>query len=227
MINLNEKRKLLFSLKELNTKNEKHENPSRLTNKFLCYSYFVFSSFKYYKTELKRSPFCIANFTRPLFLIILLFIAGSCDNPAIYDLFQPVENAVWAKNKTFYFTFEIKDNNVPYNVALELRNNSLYPYKNLWIVCKEEQSIDPLLKDTIECVLADESGKWKGKGFSLFANSFPLKENFYFPRAGLYTFSFSHAMTDEQLKGIHEIGLSIVKSQTTSVASYLKEQSVQ
>ena len=71
------------------------------------------------------------------------------------------------KDKEYYFTFEVKDISVPYDLTLEVRNNNLYPYQNLWLFCSEEQPIGPLRRDTIECMLADEFGKWHGHGISL------------------------------------------------------------
>lgn len=153
-----------------------------------------------------------AGIARYLLFILLPGLLTSCDSPAVYDFFQPVDDATWTKDKTFYFTFEVKDKSIPYDLTLELRNNNLYPYRNIWIISKEEQPVGPLRSDTLEYMLADKSGKWKGKGFSLFSGSFPIKKNYYFPHEGRYTFSFSHHMTDEKLKGIHEIGFRVEKA---------------
>lgn len=158
----------------------------------------------------------IAGYARNLFFTFVLFCITACNDPSIYHLYQPVENAVWQKEKAYYFSFEIKDTSIPYDLTLDLRNNTLYPYRNIWIVYKEEQPIGPLVQDTMECILADEYNKWKGNGFSLFTNNFPVKKNFHFPHTGLYTFSFSHIMTDEKLKGVHEIGFRIEKTQPDS-----------
>lgn len=141
-----------------------------------------------------------------------MLFAGSCDQPAVYTSYQPVEKATWEKEKTFYFSVDIQDNSTPYSLTLDIRNNTLYPYRNLWVVYQVEQPIGPFLSDTLECILADEHNRWKGNGFSLFTTSFVLKEQFIFPYPGLYTFSFSHIMTDKKLKGIHEIGFRIEKA---------------
>ena len=113
------------------------------------------------------------------------------------------------KDKEYYFTFEVKDISVPYDLTLEVRNNNLYPYQNLWLFCSEEQPIGPLRRDTIECMLADEFGKWHGHGISLYQSSFPIHSQYKFPHAGQYTFSFRQGMRDDALKGIQEIGFSV------------------
>lgn len=64
-------------------------------------------------------------------------------------------------------------------------------------------------RDTIECMLADEFGKWYGHGISLYQSSFPIHSQYKFPHAGQYTFSFRQGMRDDALKGIQEIGFSV------------------
>ena len=130
-------------------------------------------------------------------------------NPALYDQYQAINNITWEKDKEYYFTFEVKDISVPYDLTLEVRNNNLYPYQNLWLFCSEEQPIGPLRRDTIECMLADEFGKWHGHGISLYQSSFPIHSQYKFPHAGQYTFSFRQGMRDDALKGIQEIGFSV------------------
>lgn len=87
----------------------------------------------------------------------------------------------------------------------------MYPYQNLWIFCNEEQPIGELKRDTIECMLADNFGKWYGRGISLFQSSFQIRSKYKFPYAGQYTFSFQQGMRDKNLKGIQEIGFRIEK----------------
>lgn len=144
----------------------------------------------------------------PLFFLLFL----SCSGGSIYNEYLTINNITWDKDKEYYFTFRIEDASVPYNVSLEVRNNNLYPYRNLWLFFNEEQPAGPILRDTIECLLADEYGKWKGSGISLYHSSFPIKTRYSFPEAGQYTFSFRQGMRNDALRGIQEIGLQIEKA---------------
>lgn len=143
----------------------------------------------------------------------------SCEQNAIYDRYQAIKDTSWAKEKVYYFTFFIDDISVPYDLTLEVRNNNMYPYQNLWVFCNEELPIGPLKKDTIECLLADEFGKWYGHGISLFQSSFPIRTNYHFPIQGQYTFSFQQGMRNEQLPGIQEIGLRVFPSRSANAPS--------
>lgn len=148
-----------------------------------------------------------------LFVAILTSLLFSCEQKAIYDQYQAIENITWEKSKEYYFSFQIDDISIPYNLTFQVRNNNIYPYQNLWLFCNEEQPIGPLLRDTIECTLADELGKWHGHGVSLFLSSFPIRSNYIFPHKGQYTFSFRQGMRDNALRGVQEIGFRIEKAE--------------
>ncbi len=142
-----------------------------------------------------------------LWLLCCLFF--SCATDAPYYQYQAIKETAWEKDKTYYFTFSITDNSYPYSIILDIRNNNKYPYQNLWLFCDEEPPIGAMVKDTIECILADEFGKWYGHGISLYESSFPIRENYTFPYPGQYTFSFRQGMRDSVIIGIQEIGLHI------------------
>ncbi|MBE6301057.1 MAG: gliding motility lipoprotein GldH [Parabacteroides distasonis] len=149
---------------------------------------------------------------KKIFFIAIHFLFFSCVNPALYHQYQAIEQTKWEKDKEYYFTFEIEDATCLYDIYFEVRNNNLYPYQNLWIFYSEEPPIGSLYKDTTECMLADEFGKWHGEGFSLFHSSFLLRKAHKFPHAGQYTYSIRQGMRDDVLKGIQEIGLRVEPS---------------
>ncbi len=144
--------------------------------------------------------------------IIACFLFLSCGGPTVFDRYQQIEGRYWEKEKEYFFTFEIDDTTYTYDLSLEIRNNNLYPYQNLWIFWDEKQPSQTILKDTIECILADDYGKWFGKGISLYESSFPLRSGYYFAEKGSYTFSFRQGMRNDKLPGIQEVGLKVVKS---------------
>lgn len=151
-----------------------------------------------------------------LLVLCGLFICFSCQQHAIYDQYQSIEDAIWNKDKVFYFTFDIEKTDQPYDLLLEIRNNNRYPYQNLWLFCSEELPIGPLQRDTLEFTLADEYGKWHGSGISLYQSSFPIRTNYRFPVAGQYTFAFRQAMRKDTLPGIQEIGFRVEESAFSS-----------
>jgi gliding motility-associated lipoprotein GldH len=148
------------------------------------------------------------------FLHIILFsmyiICLSCTKPIYYEQYQTIDNP-WNKNKEYFFTCEIEDHTVFYNISINIRNNNLYPYQNLWLFYTEEQPENLILRDTIECMLADNYGKWIGSGISIHHLNIPIRTQYKFPRKGLYTFTIRQGMREDRLKGIEQLGLRIEK----------------
>lgn len=142
----------------------------------------------------------------------LCFICLACTNSVYYDQYQSMENP-WNKNKEIFFTYEIEDQSVSYNLSLQIRNNNLYPYQNLWLFLEEKQPDGHVLRDTIECILADSYGKWIGSGISIYHLTVPIRTRYTFPQKGQYTFAVQQGMRDDWLKGIEQLGLRIEKNE--------------
>ncbi|MDR2919514.1 MAG: gliding motility lipoprotein GldH [Tannerella sp.] len=145
-----------------------------------------------------------------IFSVSLCLFCFSCTSTDFYNQYQIIDEK-WEKEKEFYFTFEIEDNSSLYNLSVEIRNNNSYPYQNLWLFCTEEQPVGPIWRDTIECTLADDFGKWYGTGMSIFHQSIPIRTTYKFPYKSQYTFSIRQGMRDSNLQGIEEIGVRIEK----------------
>ncbi|GAB6395493.1 MAG: gliding motility lipoprotein GldH [Bacteroidales bacterium] len=145
-------------------------------------------------------------------LAATLFLWVSCGNPAVYHQYQLIPSKGWEGEQEYYFTFMIEEAAIPYNVILEIRNNNLYPYQNLWVLYQEELPTGDIRQDTVQCMLADDFGKWSGKGISLFESSFPIRSGYMFPMKGQYTFSFRQGMRNDTLTGIQEIGLRVERA---------------
>ncbi|OIP82107.1 MAG: hypothetical protein AUK44_08545 [Porphyromonadaceae bacterium CG2_30_38_12] len=118
----------------------------------------------------------------------------------------------WNKDSTLGFDFQIDDTAVSYNVTLNSRNTSDYPYQNLWLFLKQSQPDSIIKNDTINYYLADDYGKWLGSGIgSLYQMPVLWQQNMKFPKSGKYHIAIGHGMRDSILIGITEIGLKIEK----------------
>ena len=148
---------------------------------------------------------------RYIILHSLCIACLSCTKSAYYEKYQTI-NVQWDKDSVYFFAYEIEDPSASYNLSLEIRNNNLYPYQNLWLFCTEEQPEGLVLSDTIECMLADDFGKWVGSGISIYHLSIPIRTNYTFPRTGKYILNIRQGMRDDQLRGIEQIGVRIEKN---------------
>lgn len=141
---------------------------------------------------------------------ILLTVLTACSQGKVYDEYRELPNEGWSRNMIAKFEVDIKDTRTPHNVLINIRHNDGYPYQNFWMFVTTKTPDGITTKDTVECYLADNRGKWLGSGLSSVYNMPVLfKPNKVFPKAGKYTFTVYQGMRDDLLKGISDVGIEI------------------
>ncbi len=145
-------------------------------------------------------------------IIIGLFIT-SCSTDTVMDQSFALPSEGWYMNNGIEFKTEIADTLKNYDFAISIRNSIDYRYSNFYIFLITEFPNGNFARDTIEFILADNGGKWLGKGWgSVKENNILLNENMRFPIGGDYRFIVQQAMRVDTLDGIMSIGLKISES---------------
>ncbi|MGB7784912.1 MAG: gliding motility lipoprotein GldH [Salinimicrobium sp.] len=142
----------------------------------------------------------------------------SCDKSRVYDDYQTLPNE-WVRDSVVTFKMEAPDTINPYNLFINLRNNSDYKYSNLYLITEINFPNGKVISDTLQYEMAKPSGEWLGTGFGeVKENKLWYKENFRFSEAGEYAVTLQQAMRKrdsitgiKSLKGITEIGFRIEK----------------
>jgi gliding motility-associated lipoprotein GldH len=62
------------------------------------------------------------------------------------------------------FEFDVEDSLSEYNFTVNVRHRANYPYQNMWLFVQQISPDSSIVNDTIEFYLADNRGKWLGKG---------------------------------------------------------------
>jgi gliding motility-associated lipoprotein GldH len=107
----------------------------------------------------------------------------------------------------------ITDTTATYNVYVNVRNTSEYPYQNFWFFIEKSFDTQPTVsKDTVECYLAYDNGKWIGNGVgAAFDMPVLIEQNLKFAAAGTYRYKIYQGMREDNLQGIRDIGLRVEK----------------
>lgn len=148
-----------------------------------------------------------------LLLSMILFFSG-CGFNAIYDEQVEVTQAKWYKDEVARFEVVISDTTSPCDFVLSVRNNTDYGFSNLYVFLNTRFPNGNVTRDTIECILADPTGKWLGKGWgNIKDNRIVLKSGLTFPISGTYAFFVQHAMRKDTLEGIESVGVRIEKTE--------------
>jgi len=148
-----------------------------------------------------------------LAFFIFVFTMTSCDHERVYDRFKDIKNGVWNHNEPVQFDVQIDDTISYNNVFINVRNYGNYKFSNIYFFMNTIYPNRKIARDTIDCRLADDKGKWLGKGLGDLKDCrFLLKKGVRFHQKGIYSFVFEQAMRVDKLEGIKSIGIRIEKA---------------
>lgn len=153
----------------------------------------------------------ISKFSFIIALISPLLFA-SCNNNVVFTDSRTIKGETWKLMDIQSFNVSIYDTTTSNNVIFTVRTGNAYPFRNIFLFVSTKSPDGKQLTDTLQYNLADEKGKWYGKGFGdIHELNLPYKSNVYFPRKGMYMFKIQHGMRIEDLNGVYDIGLRIEK----------------
>lgn len=136
----------------------------------------------------------------------------SCNSNVIYTDSFVLAEKTWRLLDIPAFKIPITDTLNSNNVFFTIRTGSSYPFRNIYLFVTTMSPDGKSITDTLQYNLADEKGKWYGKGFGdIHELKLPYKSNVYFPLKGTYQFKIQHGMRIEDLTGVYDFGLRIEK----------------
>lgn len=121
-----------------------------------------------------------------------------------------MDNGSWSLNDTACFNVDIIDTLAYYNFYINLRHSTDYKFSNIFLFLHTTFPGGQVTSDTLQILLADNSGKWIGSGMGKVKECrVMLQDRVRFPRSGNYSFCIEQAMRAEPLEGIEDIGIRI------------------
>ena len=145
------------------------------------------------------------------FLLSILFF--SCDRNQLFEQNVSMPSEGWDVKNKIKLEVTVTDSIHPTNFYVNVRNADGYPYSNIYLFVKTIFPTGEQSNDTLECVLADENGKWLGRGVGdIYDNQIPFKRNVIFPKTGKYIFEIEQGMRTDVLPLIMDVGLRIEKA---------------
>lgn len=147
-----------------------------------------------------------------MLLILLAITVISCHSDRFFEQNHEITNGSWAAHNNLSFVVVITDTSALYDFSVNIRNDVTYPYSNLFLFLKTTFPNRESARDTIECLLAANDGRWLGSGMgSVRFNRFLFQQGVRFREPGTYRFDFVQAMRVDPLRGIRDVGIRIDK----------------
>src|SRR4051812_27717133 len=105
----------------------------------------------------------IRNISLVLFTMAVLF--SGCMPSPYYQQTYPVPENAWQSRYVPVYKFEISDTTAAYKMFFLIRHTDAYPFSNIWLIVSLKQPGDSTFRKVrIEIPLAEQSGKWMGRG---------------------------------------------------------------
>lgn len=145
-------------------------------------------------------------------IIMVFFTLISCTGKNIYSGSEMIPEYSWNIANKVSFEADIKDTLSVCDINITIRTDKNYPYRNIFLFVKTISPQEESIKDTVEYFLADTKGNSYGSGLGDMNDlTVPFKTSVVFPVKGIYTFDIKHGMRDQNLEGVTDIGLQIIR----------------
>ncbi|MDO4190093.1 MAG: gliding motility lipoprotein GldH [Bacteroidales bacterium] len=147
-----------------------------------------------------------------LFIIVVLAVALiSCSQRVPYSVVDNIEDG-WHKDSVHTFSINVDDTTTLYELDIVLRNTNDFPDQNLWLQVECVNPNDSLHIDTLNIFLADEFGRWRGRGIGSHYNNLILyQDSMQYAQTGVYEYRVKHLMRHTKLDGLTQIGVQLMK----------------
>lgn len=134
----------------------------------------------------------------------------SCNKGTYYSDTVKMRDGQWSMYDPAGFACSFDDTTQVYDINLSIRTSTAFPYRNLFLFIRTTFPSGLVTADTVRAMLADEKGKWLGRGAGDIRElTIPYKSDVYFPEKGEYHFSVIQGMRDTVLKGVYDLEFRI------------------
>jgi gliding motility-associated lipoprotein GldH len=117
---------------------------------------------------------------------------------------------VWHKDSIYHLNWENTDTSTLRDLFFTVRNNTDYPYYNLYLFFTTIAPDGAAKTDTLLFYLQNpETGEYYGRGYTGILDNKILFQEKKMSQIGIYQYSLQHGMRDSLLSGILDLGLRI------------------
>jgi len=127
----------------------------------------------------------------------------------VYDRYDHITGGKWSWEEEKVFPVEIADTTGLHNIFLQVRHTVDYPMSNLYMFVRVEGPGGQQLKDTVNMILAEPDGKWRGSGpGKLRELQLLYRKQTRFAAPGTYIFTLEQGMRRPQVP-VTDVGIRI------------------
>ncbi len=138
------------------------------------------------------------------------WLATGCGPEAFYADSLGVDSSGWKSSDAAEFKWEVTDTTRLHDLYIDLRHDATYPFSNIYLFVDFTFPNGKTNRDTLACELADAQGNWLGSGPGhVLDHRIVWHDDARFPLQGPYSVRVVHAMREDPLQGVTDVGLRI------------------
>lgn len=147
-----------------------------------------------------------------LFCACIVFFT-SCSSNVVYEKSYDFENGVWSYSNPSSFDLTLGDNNIKYDLLLDINHSISYPFENLYLKIKTDFPDQSSVSDTLSIEMVNSQGGWIGKcsGENCLLKVV-LQERTKFKDAGAHSITFEQFTREKDLEGVNSLGFRLLSS---------------
>ena len=151
-------------------------------------------------------------------IVLAVFSLLSCTNNLLFKADKEIKDG-WHTDSTIVFQFNISDTTNVFYSEINIRHTISYPFQNLFVFIHSITPDGQTSTDTLECILADNTGKWNAKGVGDILDFTQIyKDSIVFKTKGNYKIAIEQAMRYGELPSIKSL------KEIVSVGACIKEK---
>jgi len=155
---------------------------------------------------------------RQVVFVLVVFSLLSCTNNFPFKSDKEIKDG-WHADSTIVFQFNISDTTNVFYSEINIRHTISYSFQNLFVFIHIITPDGQTSTDTLECILADNTGKWNAKGVGdILEFTQTDKDSIVFKTKGKYKIAIEQAMRHGELPAIKSLEKII------SVGVYIKKK---
>lgn len=146
----------------------------------------------------------------------LCLLAVSCGSKNLLDETGETPLPAWDYDEPVCFGFflDAPDTALPCDLIFSLKHTRDFAWSNAFFLITTVFPDMNTTVDTLECLLAEPSGRWYGSRLGKYHSMSVLyKQGIRFPMPGEYRFMIQHAMREDALRDITEVGLKVTPAE--------------
>lgn len=142
--------------------------------------------------------------------MLAVIALSACGPDYLIDETYDIPNDQWVYEDSVRFDFTIEDTLELYDLTLELKHTTGYPYQNLYTKIHTYFPDGQRLSKPVSLELANAAGEWRGNcNAETCTTPIPIQTGAYFNQPGNYTIVVEQFMRESPVNGVQSLTLKV------------------